>query len=207
MGRSPGLPPPRRGLSEPERIHAGEHHVFFDEARDRYVKITHGVRGDLPGFDLTVDTDFVVGRKSQRGLGVPFVRDATPCEYLERLALFSRILDDETIVEGVFGDPGQTAIVVSQKTIEGRSATAAEVAEHLASRDFLPVPGVAAGRQDSVTYFRSEGRVAVFDTHGENFIIKLDGGIAPIDALIIAADEALARYLSLPPAERREEVR
>ena len=54
-------------------------------------------------------------------------------------------------------------------------------------------------------FFRERDNVAVFDTHGENFL-TFGPKIAPIDALIIVADDDLAAFLTLSPDKRREEV-
>ena len=57
-------------------------------------------------------------------------------------------------------------------------------------RGFVPVPGVVAGRGNSMSYFRSHDDVAVFDTHGQNFLIS-GMRMVPIDELIVYADEDL----------------
>ena len=61
-----------------------EHRVFLDEATERAVKLT--IEGGL-----TIDSEFRIGKRTQRWLGVPFVREATPLEYLERLVLFNEV--------------------------------------------------------------------------------------------------------------------
>jgi len=62
----------------------GEHHVFYNaedpRRRDRFFKITHGAVLDHAGFALTVDKDFHIGKLSQRYIGVPYLREATPFE-------------------------------------------------------------------------------------------------------------------------------
>src|SRR5438045_2731578 len=49
-------------LNRNDLVTRGEHHVFYDAegvlVRDRFIKITHGVEPQQPGFALTVDTDF-----------------------------------------------------------------------------------------------------------------------------------------------------
>jgi len=72
-------------------------------------------------------------------------------------------------------------------------------------RDFVVVPGVTAGRRLSTSYFRPRDQVAVFDTHGENFLIS-GQSMVPIDALITYADDDLARFLSMSEEERVAEV-
>ncbi len=170
----------------------------MDEALGRVVKITRG-------FGLTVDTDFLIGKKTQRWLSVPFVREATPLEYLERISLFNRVFADDIQLVGIIREPGSEAIVTSQPVIYGRETQHSEIESCMSGLGFALVPGVIAGRRDSQSFFRASDRVAVFDTHGENFLT--DGTrVASIDALIIVADDDLAAFLSLPAAERRAEV-
>src|SRR5437667_6999855 len=68
-------------LDRVEATH-GEHHVFYDAAKDRYFKITHGAELNTPGFALTVTAEFHIGKKTQCYIGVPKLREATPFEYL-----------------------------------------------------------------------------------------------------------------------------
>jgi len=172
--------------------------VFIDASSNRVFKITRG-------FGLTVDTDFIVGKKSQRWLGVPFVREATPLEYLERTLLFNQVFADEIRLEAVIQDANETAIVISQPVVRGRETTHPEIAVFMALLGFVLVGGVIAGRRDSASFFRETDGAAVFDTHGENFLT--DGlRVAPIDALIIRADDDLRAFLRMPAAERRAEV-
>jgi hypothetical protein len=169
------------------------------------VKITHGHDPASAGFALTVDTQFRLGKKSQRYLGVPFLREATPFEYLARLRLFNLTFRDPVEFEGVIDERGAEAIVISQLFINGSAATDDQVAEFMGRREFAKVPGVVAGRRDSISYFRAQDNVAVFDTHGQNFVIS-GPRIVPIDALIIHADDDLATFLAMPEKERQAEV-
>lgn len=140
-----------------------EHMVFFDRKTQRYTKITRG-------FGLTVGTDYTIGKQTQRWLGVPFVREATPLDYLERIVLFNAVFGDDITLESVISDPGSEAIVTSQPVVQGRETSPAEIARFMTSLDFAAVPGVVAGRSDSVSFFRAADRTGVFDTHGENFL-------------------------------------
>jgi len=105
-------------LARVEATH-GEHHVFYDAVRERYFKITHGVEHNTPGFALTVTVEFHLGKKTQRYIGVPKLREATPFEYLARLRLFNLTFQDDVQIEGVITEPGKAAIVISQRPIEG----------------------------------------------------------------------------------------
>ncbi|MEO7724316.1 MAG: hypothetical protein ABIU29_06465 [Chthoniobacterales bacterium] len=136
---------------------------------------------------------------------MPYLRDATPLEFLARLRLFNLTFRDFIEVERVVVDPGREAVITSQQFINGHAATGEEVAVFMTQRRFSEVPGVSAGRRDSTSYFRRRDSVAVFDTHGENFLIS-GRRMVPIDALIAYADEDLAAFLGMPEDERLAEV-
>lgn len=191
-------------LSRIEDTH-GEHHVYVDIERERYFKITHGVEPGTAGFALTVGTDFRIGKRTQRYIAVPWLREATPFEYLARLQLFNLTFQDDIEVEAVITDPGKEAFIISQRFIEGNAATALEVAEFMARRGFALLPGVTLGRGNSTSYLRTSDAVAVFDTHGQNFLVS-GSEIVPIDAVILSADQDLLSYLIMSPAERTAEL-
>ena len=179
--------------------------MYFDAESERYIKITHATDSGAGGFALTVDTRFKLGKQTQCYIGVPFLREATPLEYLSRLQLFNRTFRDLIDVVGVIDKAGKEAIVTSQPRIKGGYADEKQVREFMEARGFVMVPNVVAGRRNSVSYFREADRVAVFDTHGQNFLVS-GARTGPIDALIITADEELTAFLSMPAEERRKEI-
>ena len=184
----------------------GEHHVYFDPDRLVYVKITHGLELNAAGFALSVDIeDFRIGA-SQKFYTVPHLREATPFEYLARWVLFNRTFGDSVKIEGVIGTPGQEAMVINQPLILGEDASDEEIeAFMVGDKGFKRADCPPLGRAGvaSQSFFRPSDYVAVFDTHGENFLVG-ELGVTPIDALIVA-DEYLANWLKLSPAERRAE--
>jgi len=184
----------------------GEHHVYFDPDRGLYVKITHGLEPDSPGFALAVDTDdFRIG-SSQTFYSVPRLREATPFEYLSRLVLFNRIFGDSVNLEGVIGMAAHEAIVINQPMIYGRNASDVEIAAFMRQERFVLADCPSLGRPDlpSQSFFRRSDYVAVFDTHGGNFLVGDESRVTPIDALIVA-DQYLVNWLPIPPAQRRQE--
>lgn len=93
--------------------------------------------------------------------------------------------------------------MISQPFIQGEPANESDVAEFMINRSFMPVPGVSLGKGDTVSYFRQSDGVAVFDTHGQNFLVS-GSNIVPIDALIITASDELGTYLTLTHANFRQ---
>ena len=174
-----------------------EHAVFLDEERDLVFKITRQ-------FGLTVGTNFHIGKRTQKYLALPFVRQATPVEYLERVILFNDIFGDDLRFVGVIGEP-EPAIVTTQPVIRGRDATPAEAEQFMVALGFAPLAGIVVGRRDSASFFRASDGVAAFDAHGEN-ILTGAGGVAPIDLFVVRAGEDLAAFLALPAEDRAAEV-
>lgn len=174
-----------------------EHAVFFDAGKQVYVKITRG-------FGMTVGTNFHIGRRTQKYLGIPFVRQATPIEYLERIVLFNELFGDDIRVTGVLADP-TPAIVTTQPVIRGRDARPDEIESFMAGLDFEPIEEVVVGRRDSASFFRPSDGIAAFDAHGENVIAGADG-VAPIDLFVVRAGEDLRSFLSMPLADRLLEI-
>jgi hypothetical protein len=154
-----------------------------------------------------VDGDPLLGRVSQKWISVPYIRDATPFEYLRRIVLFNRVFGDVIQIEGVICDPCREAIVTSQPVIRGHAAKDAEVADAMHKLGFAlsDCPPLGKAETPSQSFYNPDEKVAVFDTHGENFIVG-DSIVAPIDALIVVADEDLLRYMACSRAERRKEI-
>lgn len=177
-----------------------EHDVYQDKESQRWFKVTkHG--------GLVIAGSFVLGRMTQAYLEIPFVREATPLEYLERLALSNDVLGDEVDLIGVTTKARKEfALITAQPHVRGRPATEAEITQSLAEIGFQQVLGVVAGRADSASYFRPGDGVAIFDAHGENFL-WYEGAVFAIDALICRATPEQRAFLGLTVEQRKQEVR
>jgi hypothetical protein len=195
-------------LSRKQQTH-GEHHVFFDPDKQRYFKITHaGSNLDVAGFAIAVGVDDIrMSRHSQRWMCVPYIRDATPFEYLERLIIFNRAFGDDIQIEGVICNPGQIAIVTSQPLIRGKPASHKQVREAMHDLGFIQSDCPPLGRKNitSLSFYHPGEGIAVFDTHAANFLVN-EGIVAPIDALITPMDDSLEFYLSLSADQRKREI-
>ena len=110
-------------LPRTQETHA-EHHVFLDTDKQRYFKITHDWRDEnAAGFAISIGLDDIrMTVNSQRWMCVPYIRDATPFEYLSRVVLFNRTFGDDIQLVGVICDAGRGAIVTSQPVIRGTAA-------------------------------------------------------------------------------------
>ncbi len=147
-----------------------EHEVFYRIHDDRAVKRTWpGVYGQIP-----VPADGGLGR-----------RNATPSEYLRRMALHIEVFSSDVRLEGVtisdkpsmiIGQPsGQPSIVISQRWYQKDGvATNEAIHAYLVEEGFRPVPSSYFG------WYRPEDGVVIVDAKPDNFI-RSNEGLLPID--------------------------
>ena len=150
--------------------HTSEHKVFFDESKKRAFKHTWpGVFGQIP---------CVVKGHLDR-------RNATPSEYLQRMALQLEVFGGDIELEGVYtsdepsmiiGQPaGQPSLVISQKWYEQSGAVTTEsIHDLLAHEGFRGVPNSYFG------FYRPSDGVAIVDAKPDNFVQTTEG-LIPID--------------------------
>ena len=166
-----------RLIREPKFGSGNEHEVWYDEDSSRIIKATYPNK-----FGFTI------------GAG----RDATPVQYLDRLALQNEVFGDEICVEGVANELGRIRIVTSQPYIEGRPATAQEMEEEFDRLGFRPL--TVDGNE---IWYRLPDGVMAFDAHPRNFLTDDSGTVHPIDVNMVHVDPDLKARLDrqLPPDE------
>ena len=166
-----------------------EHEVFFRIADSRAVKRTWpGVYGQIP---VAVD-----GQLERR--------NATPSEYLNRMALHIEVFASNIRLEGVtisdkpsmiIGQPtGQPSIVISQLWYEKDG-----VATNEAIHDLLVEEGFRAVPSSYFGWYRPSDGVVIVDAKPDNFI-RTAVGLVPIDLQMAQFDQAqlTAARLSAP---------
>jgi hypothetical protein len=147
-----------------------EHEVFYRSLDARAVKRTWaGVYGQIPA----------------PGEGRLERRNATPSEYLSRMALQIAVFGSDLQLEGVtisekpsmiIGQPSrQPSMVISQQWYE-RDGIATTEAIH----DFLVEEGFRAVPSSYFGWYRFSDRVVIVDAKPDNFI-KTSAGLIPID--------------------------
>ena len=147
-----------------------EHEVFYRPDDARAVKRTWaGVYGQIPcAADGKLDR-----------------RNASPSEYLRRMALHISVFGSDLALEGVtisskpsmiIGQPaGQPSIVISQRWYEREGlATNEAIHEMLVEEGFRPVPSSYFG------WYRPADGSVIVDAKPDNFI-KTSAGLIPID--------------------------
>jgi len=147
-----------------------EHEVFYRIEDDRAVKRTWaGVYGQIP-----IAADGKLDR-----------RNASPSEYLRRMALHISVFGTDLTLEGVIisskpsmiiGQPaGQPSIVISQRWYEREGlATNEAIHDMLVDEGFRPVPSSYFG------WYRPTDGSVIVDAKPDNFI-KTSEGLIPID--------------------------
>ena len=150
----------RLGGKVPEnKFDGGEHCVDFDAKSQRFVKATRSDVGFGYGTYL-----------SNSG------QQATPWEYLDRIALHNRIFHDDIRVEGVVSQSGgRFSIVTSQRRIDGDPASEEEIDQTMCSKGFEPLG-------DGIYYNGGEG-LLIHDMHPRNAVFS-QGRTIPIDTSI-----------------------
>ena len=144
-----------------------EHDVFFRRSDQRVVKVT---KLGLYGF-------IVVGLDGER-------IHATPVEYFQRMALYTRVFDDDVRFEGVIlvGKKKYPCIVTSQPFVVARSMMLPypmdeDIAEYMQRLRFTK--NVRA----EVAWKRESDGVECFDCKPANYIMTKKGAV-PIDIII-----------------------
>ena len=147
-----------------------EHEVHFRQSDGRAVKRTWaGFYGQVP-----------IPRKGKLDRA-----NASPVEYLRRMALQILVFEGDLKLEGVsisdkpsmiIGQPaGEPSFVISQPWYaRSERATTEEIAELLKESGFVEVPGSYFG------WYRPADGVVIVDAKPDNFI-KTVAGIVPID--------------------------
>lgn len=150
--------------------HTSEHKVFHDKEHDRALKHTWpGVFGQIP---------CVVDGHLDR-------RNATPSEYLRRMALQLEVFGGDIELEGVFisdepsmiiGQPaGQPSLVISQQWYEkDGTVTTESIHDLLTQEGFRGVPNSYFG------FYRPSDGVVIVDAKPDNFV-QTTQGLIPID--------------------------
>jgi hypothetical protein len=143
-------------------------HDYLDLG-DRVWKVTrHGVFGLSPGIELALVSSAQDPRRFH-------LWEATPLEYLERLALLNQLVPDLNSLEGVLvQSDGDTAIVTSQPRFDIVPVTQREIDDWFASLGFERVTDAA--------YYRPADNLGIFDAHDKN-VVRAGELLIPFDVI------------------------
>jgi hypothetical protein len=153
----------------PEREGGREHDVRHDSKRGRWFKYT---KANSSGY--TVDWD---------DSGHPFLRNASPLEYLYRLHLQNEVFKDDIVLEGLLRETNSKwKIVTSQPEVSGELATETDIIQGMNDMGFKLLPWRGIGREDALAF--SNGKITVWDVHSGN-VVRRGRLIVPIDVIIV----------------------
>ncbi len=152
----------------PRLVRGGQEHDVLEIA-GRVFKVTReGVFGLSPGIDLALVASGEDARRFH-------LWEATPIDYLERLALHNQLVPALNRLEGVLFQPdGDLAIVTSQPRFDIHPVTEHEIDTWFAGQGFHRV--TASG------YYRAADNLGVFDAHDKN-VLRAGDVLVPFDVI------------------------
>lgn len=171
-GGNAGLISNEPPATRPPDAKGREHEVWFDDAAERVVKATY---------------------PQKFGLALSSNGEATPAQYMERIALNNALFGDDIRIERMSNVNGQLRVVTSQPAVEAPSASDPEI------ETFFKGLGFAKKTQGDRTFFyNKELGVVAYDAHRGN-VLKRGDQIIPIDVGLQRVTPELAQALGVEP--------
>lgn len=153
----------------PDREGGREHDVTLHEATGRWVKYT---KRSASGYTVNWGED-----------ATPFMLNASPSEYLQRLLWQNEVFGDDIHLVGLWEErPHQWRIVTTQPGLQGEPATLDDLAAAFVAAGFSLLPWRGIGYEGSLS-LRFEG-FDVWDVHPANVLISPEGLPLPIDVIV-----------------------
>lgn len=153
----------------PDREGGREHDVTLDDASGRWIKYT---KPSSSGYTV-----------SWNEAGEPYMHNATPLEYLQRLLWQNEVLGDDIQLIGLWQEqPHQWRIVTSQPGLHGSRATLDDLSAAFVATGFTLLPWRGIGYEGSLS-FRFEG-FDIWDVHPANVLLSPEGLPLAIDVIV-----------------------
>lgn len=153
----------------PEREGGREHDVTLHEPSGRWIKYT---KPSASGYTVSWRQD-----------GAPFLHNALPLDYLQRLSWQNEIFGDDIQLVGLW-QPSlhQQCIVTSQSGLQGTRASLDDLSSAFAAAGFQILPWRGIGYEGSLS-LRFEG-FDIWDVHPANVLLSPEGLPLPIDVIV-----------------------
>lgn len=164
---------------KPEKAGGREHDVTFDPDTGTVLKFTKpNLAGYIVGFDL----------------GDPRLEMALPMDYLRRQQLHNEIFGDYINFVGVGGDLYNRRIITRQPLVEGRPATAEEIARMMTDElGFTKLRyNYGIGYENAQSFIKDN--VAVFDLRPANVFVDEQGNVTVIDSIPVRLTDETRKY-------------
>lgn len=176
-----GIPP------QADELTGGEHLVETNEDAGIVFKSTH------PGkFGFSVDVEMVHprGRNARPHITAGLV-DASPDEYLFRLARQNDLFEDDVRVMGAARYPQGISILTSQPFYKGVRTEQPDIDAWFEARGWKKLP-----LRDGA-YYDSEKGLLIMDALPRNVLTLEDGKVMPFDVVIVQPSQSLKSKLGL----------
>ncbi len=153
----------------PEREGGREHDVTLHEPTGLWIKYT---KPSSSGYTVSWGDD-----------GAPYLHNALPLDYLQRLVWQNEVFGDDIHLVGLWqAQTHQWRIVTSQPGLQGTRATMEELSSAFVAAGFTLLPWRGIGYEGSLA-LRFEG-YDVWDVHPANVLLSPEGLPLPIDVII-----------------------
>ena len=170
-----------------DELTGGEHLVYLDEAYGRVFKATKAGK-----FGFGVGRELI--RSKRHGLPPRITAglvDATPVEYLARLAWQNEVFGDSIKVRGMTVYPNGPAILTTQPFVWGERTEQELIREWFEERGWQALP------QKEGAFYHPALDLLVLDALPRNVLTRPDGSRFPFDVVIVRPDPDLKWSLHL----------
>ena len=174
-----------------DELTGGEHFVHLDEPHARVFKSTK------PGkFGFGVGREMVRARdrRAPPRITVGLI-DATPAEYLARLAWQNELFGDRIRVHGMALYPTGVTILSTQPFVWGERTDQGRIDGWFKANGWLPLP-----RKDGAFYHPLRD-LLLMDALPRNVLTRADGRVFPFDVVIVRPGSDLKWSLHLTPTQ------
>lgn len=153
----------------PDREGGREHDVSLHEASGRWIKYT---KRSSSGYTVSWDQN-----------GQPYMHNASPLDYLQRLIWQNDVLGDEIHLIGLWQEQAHLwRIVTTQPGLQGCRATMDDLSAAFIAAGFVLLPWRGIGYENSLS-LRFDG-FDIWDVHPANVLVSPEGLPLPLDVII-----------------------
>jgi hypothetical protein len=158
----------------PEREGGREHDVTLDAPTGRWIKYT---KRSSSGYTVSWGDN-----------GEPFMHNASPLDYLQRLIWQNEVFGDDLHLIGLWQElPHQWRIVTTQPGLQGSRTTLEELSAAFTSSGFALLPWRGIGYEGSLS-LRFSG-FDIWDVHPANVLLSPEGIPLPFDVIVTQAKD------------------
>lgn len=157
------------GWPAPDREGGREHDVTVDEASGRWIKYT---KPSACGFTVSWSES-----------GQPYLHNAHPLDYLQRLLWQNEVLGDDIHLVGLWQEqPHRWRLVTTQPGLQGSRVTLADLSASFVAAGFVLLPWRGLGYENSLSF--RFGGFDLWDVHPANVLLSPEGLPLPLDVIV-----------------------